>query len=578
MPPKLKAIARRRWPLLVLIPLLTGVAVWLVTPAQPTNEVERFKAERTIVVDLTNGTPNFTDAEQASLLAKVGAVPAAAAETLGYRGNPNRLAQDLDVETDQITYTISMSVVRPTAVDAVEYVDAFATAFVEVVNNRGEAERQAELERLTEQRNQASQQLATFNQENAEALANPFGPPDEIRTQQAALQQAVASLTQQIDALQVTSTTPKTTYRLLGRTPAQRVAPPTISVPRQRPQRVALTMPFAFLLAIGLVYLLERLSPRVDVREDVSAISSMPLLSEVPTRPAKSFGKNEVDPSESFSGAYAESYRAVRSSLEYASAGGDAEHPPVIMVISAVPSEGKSSTAAHLAMAYAEKGQEVLIIGADFRKPTLHRMFSIAREPGLAELATKPGLEPEDVVQDTTTPLVTVVTSGRPTSVVAPLIGGAFQVIEWAQRQGKVVIVDTAPLLGANDATELFRLADHAVIVLRAGVSGVAATHSMLDVLGQYDVPTLGFVLIDSPAQRGNNYFYRYYRYYQADESDASSNGHDSSSKSGRTAAEVLRDLEAATTAQDRRPEDAVALDTATGPSDAEPDSTADLK
>ncbi len=552
MPPKLKAVARRRWLFLVLIPLLSGLAVWFVTPAQPTDAVESFKAERTIAIDLTNGTPSFTDAEQASLLATVGAVPAAAAETLGYRGNPNRLAQDLDVETDSVTYTIKMSTVRPTPADAVEYVDAFATAFVEVVNNRGETERQAQIQRLTDQRDQASQQLAAFNTQNAEALANPFGPPDEIRVQQATLQQTVSTLTQQIDALQITSATPQTTYRVLGRPPAERVAPPTISVPRQRPQRVALTMPFAFLLAIALVYLLEKLSPRIDVREDIATVSDLPLLSEVPIRSAKSFRKAEVDPSESFEGAYAESYRALRSSLEYASGSESKGSPPVIMVVSAVPGEGKSSTAAHLAMAYAEKGSEVLILGADFRKPTLHRMFSVPREPGLAELASKQGVEPGDVVQPTATPGVSLVTSGRPTSVVAPLIGSAFQMIEWAQERGKVVIVDTAPILGANDATELFRVADHAVIVLRAAISSVTGTRSMLDVLSQYDVPTLGFVLIDSPSQRSNNYFYRYYRYYQADESDESSNGiHPplERPKSGRPAADVLRDLEAAAAA-----------------------------
>ena len=552
MPPKLKAVARRRWLFLVLIPLLSGLAVWFVTPAQPTDAVESFKAERTIAIDLTNGTPSFTDAEQASLLATVGAVPAAAAETLGYRGNPNRLAQDLDVETDSVTYTIKMSTVRPTPADAVEYVDAFATAFVEVVNNRGETERQAQIQRLTDQRDQASQQLAAFNTQNAEALANPFGPPDEIRVQQATLQQTVSTLTQQIDALQITSATPQTTYRVLGRPPAERVAPPTISVPRQRPQRVALTMPFAFLLAIALVYLLEKLSPRIDVREDIAMVSDLPLLSEVPIRTTKSFRKAEVDPSESFEGAYAESYRALRSSLEYASGSESKGSPPVIMVVSAVPGEGKSSTAAHLAMAYAEKGSEVLILGADFRKPTLHRMFSVPREPGLAELASKQGVEPGDVVQPTATPGVSLVTSGRPTSVVAPLIGSAFQMIEWAQERGKVVIVDTAPILGANDATELFRVADHAVIVLRAAISSVTGTRSMLDVLSQYDVPTLGFVLIDSPSQRSNNYFYRYYRYYQADESDESSNGiHPplERPKSGRPAADVLRDLEAAAAA-----------------------------
>ena len=549
MPPKLKAIASRRWPLLVLIPLLTGLAVWFVTPAKQPDDTERFKAEQTIAVDLVNGTPSFTDTEQASLLATIGPVPAAAAETLGFQGNPNRLADGLDVVTDPVTYTINMSAVRADPTEAVEYVDAFATAFVEVVNGRGEAERQARVEQLTTQRDEAARRLADFNTQNAEALANPFGPPEEVRVQQAGLQQAVSNLTEQLSALSLTSTTPQTTYRSLGREPATVVAPPTISVPRQRPQRVALTMPFAFLLAIALVYLLEKLSPRIDVREDIATVSDLPLLSEVPIRSTKSFRKAEVDPSESFEGAYAESYRALRSSLEYASGAESKGSAPVIMVVSAVPGEGKSSTAAHLAMAYAEKGSEVLILGADFRKPTLHRMFSVPREPGLAELASKEGVEPDDVVQETATPGVSLVTSGRPTSLVAPLIGSAFRMIEWAQERGKIVIIDTAPILGANDATELFRVADHAVIVLRASISSVTGTRSMLDVLSQYDVPTLGFVLIDSPAQRSNNYFYRYYRYYQADESDESRNGSEDTAvqpKSGRPAAQVLRELEVA--------------------------------
>src|SRR5690606_6833240 len=89
----------------------------------------------------------------------------------------------------------------------------------------------------------------------------------------------------------------------------------------------------------------------------------------------------------------AESFRLLRTNLQYSTAG---KTPEVLMVTSCLPSEGKSTVSANLAISVASLGEKVLLIDADLKLPNLHRLFGVSKRPGLSDILT--GQEPVEKV------------------------------------------------------------------------------------------------------------------------------------------------------------------------------------
>ena len=169
--------------------------------------------------------------------------------------------------------------------------------------------------------------------------------------------------------------------------------------------------------------------------------------------------------------------------------------PLVLMVTSASPGEGKTTTSANLAAVFGEAGSSVLVLNCDFRRPSIHEMFGVPDEPRR--------------VQDTAVPGVKVVTNvladagANPAQVVA----AQRQVISSARSRFDVVILDTAPLLTANDAIELVGAADLVLLVARPDLSTTDTAQRSMDLLNRLDAPLAGVVLV-AVAEGANEYYY----------------------------------------------------------------------
>ena len=126
----------------------------------------------------------------------------------------------------------------------------------------------------------------------------------------------------------------------------------------------------------------------------------------------------------------------------------DHDEPLVVMVTSASPGEGKTTTTANLAAVFAEAGSSVLVVNCDFRRPTIHQYFGVDDEPRR--------------VHETTIPGVKIVTNvlADPGSNPAQVVAAQRQVVAAARGRFDVILLDTAPLLTANDAVELVGSAD----------------------------------------------------------------------------------------------------------------------
>ncbi len=170
----------------------------------------------------------------------------------------------------------------------------------------------------------------------------------------------------------------------------------------------------------------------------------------------------------------AEAYRSLRSSIVFLrqtaqavtesqpGADGESHMSQVILVTSAGPSEGKTTTVANLAAVFAEAEYSVLVINCDFRRPRLHRYLGGSDEPRKVVQSDVPGVRMVNNVLSSTHPNPAEVTAAQ------------RRVIEAARGIFDIILLDTAPLLSTNDASELIRVADLVVLVARAGTHHAA--------------------------------------------------------------------------------------------------------
>jgi Mrp family chromosome partitioning ATPase len=294
---------------------------------------------------------------------------------------------------------------------------------------------------------------------------------------------------------------------------------------------------FGLLLGIGLAFLRERLDRRVLQRADAEEAFHLPVLAEVPQITKTQQRERELVANTAPLSRFTEAFRAVRSSVLFTRAaieaeagapsargvgngappGGslfepDPDDPLVVMITSASPGEGKTTTTANLAAVFAEAGSSVLVVNCDFRRPALHRFFDIEDEPRRVHETNVPGVK---VVTNVLT---------DPASNPAQVLAAQRQVVAAARGRFDVILLDTAPLLTANDAVELVSSADLVLLVARVGVTRSDTAERSMALLTRLDVPLAGVILM-GVSSATNDYYY----YYQPGRVSPSRGGSDRS-------------------------------------------------
>jgi capsular exopolysaccharide synthesis family protein len=211
---------------------------------------------------------------------------------------------------------------------------------------------------------------------------------------------------------------------------------------------------------------------------------------------------------------FVEAYRNLRSSLLYmAQAGGRSK---TLLVTSSVPNEGKSLTAANLAITMASTGSSVLLVDADARKGALHTRFEVPDKPGLTEVLGQ-GMNWEKVVQPTKFPNLSLMPQGT----FAPNASELFisdvtkQFLRDASAKYDYVILDTVPVMAADDVTSLAPHVDGVIFVIRADFTSARVARAALYSLYQRQVRVLGLVFNSARPNTEDYYYYRYKSYYR---------------------------------------------------------------
>lgn len=201
----------------------------------------------------------------------------------------------------------------------------------------------------------------------------------------------------------------------------------------------------------------------------------------------------------------AESYRTLRTNLQYSSF--DEEYK-VIVVTSAEPGEGKSTTAGNLALSIAEGDKKVVLIDCDLRKPSLHKKFEISNTAGLSDVIV--GKESISVVGHRHNNNLTILTSGKIPPNPSEMLGSKSMkaLLDALRKVFDYVILDTPPVQAVTDAQILSNRADGTILVVRAEKTKKDSVVNSINLLKKVNANIIGTVLNGVDTKRNSYYYY----------------------------------------------------------------------
>jgi len=185
----------------------------------------------------------------------------------------------------------------------------------------------------------------------------------------------------------------------------------------------------------------------------------------------------------------------------------------VICITSPGPGEGKSTTAANLAITLAQQGAHTLLVDADLRRPHVHRSFNLVQEPGLTDILIGTSA-PREAIRPNVIQGLDVLPGGALPPNPSELLGSEamHRLLGELRAQYDTIIFDTPPTLAVTDATVLGRNADAVILVLRAGETDATAAQRAVEAFRRVQTRLAGAVLNGVQKTRD-----RYYYYYGKD-------------------------------------------------------------
>lgn len=261
----------------------------------------------------------------------------------------------------------------------------------------------------------------------------------------------------------------------------------------------------SLVISVCIILILSYMDNTFKTRDQLEKSIDIPILALIPRSNERKKGKVELQ--ENPTSIVSEAYRSLRTNIQYSSFD---KKIKTIVLTSAEPSEGKSTTAANLALAMAQDEKKVIILDCDLRKPSLHKVFGISNDNGLSDvLLEKIDLRSAIQKQESGVHALTV---GTFTPNPAEVIGS--QVMESLIYQLKAIydyiIIDTPPVLPVTDSQILASKVDGAILVVRAEVTKKDNLINAKKSLEKVNANIIGAVMNDVTDERERYSYYAY--------------------------------------------------------------------
>lgn len=207
-----------------------------------------------------------------------------------------------------------------------------------------------------------------------------------------------------------------------------------------------------------------------------------------------------------------EAFRSLRTNLQFS---GIDSPLKTLLVTSASPSDGKSSIAANLATVIAQSDKDVVVVDADMRRPTMHKVFKLSNRIGLSDYFIRTPDKMSGVVKKTAVNNLSVITSGSLPPNPSELLSSTKMrdVITLLAKHFDMVILDSPPLLAVTDALVLTRSVDGIILVVDPKKTKRAAVKQAIEQIQRLDARLLGVVLNNIKVKRSSYYYNREYYY-----------------------------------------------------------------
>ena len=301
---------------------------------------------------------------------------------------------------------------------------------------------------------------------------------------------------------------------------------PRTPVKPQKALNIFLSIVMGLFLGIGLAFFLEYIDSTIKLPTEINDFLKIPFLGLVPAlametdtegkqhdrTPAQDLVTMDAPKSTA-----SESYRGIRTSLLLSSA----DHSPqVILVCSSGPSEGKTISAANLAVTMAQAGGKVLVLDCDMRRPKMHRLLGVDRDKGMSNILVG-ARTLEEVIVHTQIPNMDFIPSGPIPPNPSEMLGSdrMKSLLEEARTRYERIIIDSPPISAVTDAVILSRVADGTAVIIRSGVTNREIVKNGLSQLQAVNARILGAILNGVHLDRDRYYYYQYQYYYYYGES-----------------------------------------------------------
>ncbi|HHU64131.1 MAG TPA: CpsD/CapB family tyrosine-protein kinase [Clostridiales bacterium] len=216
---------------------------------------------------------------------------------------------------------------------------------------------------------------------------------------------------------------------------------------------------------------------------------------------------SKIDPKSPF----VEAYKTLRTNIQFANPDKDIK---TIMLTSAGPGEGKSTTVCNLALTIAQSEKKVLVIDADLRRSNVHKIFNLPNLNGLTTLLTD-DININAVLSFIDVPNLYVLTSGPKPPNPSELLGSRKMkaLLEKMKEEFDMVLIDAPPVLPVADASVLGTIVDGTIMLINYGQVDFDLAVRAKEQLEKVNARIMGVIINNIPSKE-DSYYYYYYSYY----------------------------------------------------------------
>lgn len=286
---------------------------------------------------------------------------------------------------------------------------------------------------------------------------------------------------------------------------------PQVPIRPRTATNTLLAMVVGAMLAVGAALLIEYLDDTVKTPDDVSRVSGLSTLGAIARLRDAGPDNRHLIAWLKTKAPESEAYRTLRTNIQFSSV-----DKPIrtLLVTSSSPSEGKSTTAANLAVVMAQTGQRVVLVDTDLRRPVIHKVFGVPNNVGITTaLLAGDNTTIEEQLQPTEIENLSLLTSGPIPPNPSELLGSHRMqtLVHKLGQQADMVIFDSPPVLAVTDAAVLGRQVDGVLLVVDAGQTRELALAQAVSELQKTGANVLGVALNRLDTRKGGYYYYYYY-------------------------------------------------------------------